>query len=61
MQQSYFLKKLEQEAQLQAKIQASAVVPKQLEPLASVVGRHTWKALLLVSGCVALLAEITKT
>lgn len=60
MQQQRFLEKLAEEARLQARIQAHQVVPKQLEPLASLIGRHAWKTLLLLSGCLALLAQLGK-
>lgn len=60
MQQPRFLNKLAEEAQLQAQLQASAVVPKRLEFLASVIGAHTWKVLLILSGLLAGLVEVSK-
>ncbi|HCR80954.1 MAG TPA: hypothetical protein DIV47_00510 [Candidatus Pacebacteria bacterium] len=58
MKRNQFLTKLTQEAQLQAKIYSHTVVPKQLEPVASFIGNHTWKALLIISGLMALLQEV---
>ena len=60
MQRTQFLEKLAQEAKLQAQIQASTVVPKRFESLASFVGNHTWKVLLILSGLLALAGEINK-
>jgi hypothetical protein len=57
MQQAEFLDKLVQEARLQAQIQASAVLPKRIETLASLVGEHAWKVLLVMSGLLAVAME----
>lgn len=60
MQRAKFLDKLAQEAKLQAQIQAHTVVPKRFELLASFVGNHTWKVLLILSGLLAIAGEITR-
>ena len=58
MKRTQFIDKLSQEAQLQAKIQSHTVVPKRLELVASFIGNHTWKVLLILSGLMALLREV---
>ncbi|MFH2118385.1 MAG: hypothetical protein ABII10_01465 [Candidatus Paceibacterota bacterium] len=58
MQQAQFLQTLAQEAQLQARISSTKVVPKSLERVAGLVGKHTWKLLLVISGTMSLLTEV---
>jgi hypothetical protein len=55
MKKSLFLKKLEKEAELQAQLHSRSFIPKQLNSLASLIGSHTWKALLILSGLTALI------
>ncbi|OGJ37492.1 MAG: hypothetical protein A2383_00510 [Candidatus Pacebacteria bacterium RIFOXYB1_FULL_39_46] len=58
MQQAQFLQTLAEEARLQAQISSTKVVPKSLERMANLIGNHTWKLLLVVSGIMSLLTEI---
>jgi hypothetical protein len=61
MKQAQFLQKLAAEAQLQAKISSTTVVPKRLEGAATLLGRHTWKVLIVFSGFMSLLVEIWRS
>lgn len=54
MQKNIFLQKLEQEAAVQAQIQTHKVMPKRLTGLANLVGRDTWRVLIVISGLWAL-------
>lgn len=55
-----FLQKLQQEAQLQAKLNASRVIPAQFDGITSIIGRYPWQVLLCLSGITALLIELLK-
>jgi hypothetical protein len=52
-----FLQKLEEEAALQEKIRTQSLLPEKLKPVTDVIGQHTWKVLLVLSGLMSLFAE----
>ncbi|MDA1080005.1 MAG: hypothetical protein O2840_04945 [bacterium] len=54
---SEFLQLLEQEAALQAKLEAKKLLPSQLDEVTAFIGRHTWQVLLIASGVTALFLE----
>ncbi|HEX9817325.1 MAG TPA: hypothetical protein VGA89_00295 [Patescibacteria group bacterium] len=58
MKQAQFLAKLVEEARLQAQISSASIMPKRLAKVALIIGRHTWKVLLVVSGFLSLLTEV---
>lgn len=60
MREPTFLKKLAEEARLQAKIESSPIIPRRLEGVARYVNAHAWRVLVVVSGLLALLTELEK-
>ncbi|MBD3250616.1 MAG: hypothetical protein GF381_03550 [Candidatus Pacebacteria bacterium] len=50
-----FFSSLEKQAQLQAKLKANQVLPKNSEGLVALVGRYPWQFLLITSGLTAIL------
>lgn len=57
METSDFLAKLQDEAALQARLNSQRLLPKQLDPLTSLIGNYTWQVLLVVSLISAVLVE----
>jgi hypothetical protein len=55
-----FLTKLKQEAQLQAKLEATRFIPVELDFLTSFVGKHPWQVLVVSSGIISLALELMK-
>lgn len=55
-----FITKLQQEAQLQAKLEKTRFLPQELDALTAFVGRHPWQVILVVSGATSLLLEFLK-
>jgi hypothetical protein len=53
-----FLQKLEQEAQLQASVYRTQILPKQLGGLARLVAQYPWQCLLLLAGATATVLEL---
>ncbi|MDQ3008386.1 MAG: hypothetical protein M3Q81_02205 [bacterium] len=58
MQNSDFVAKLQQEAQLQARLNQEHLIPSQLDWLTSFIGRYSWQVILLSSGVTALLLKL---
>jgi hypothetical protein len=54
-----FLEKLEQEATLQSRLQQQRLLPQQIDWLTSIIGRYPWQTILVLSGFVAFLLEVT--
>ncbi|PIY80953.1 MAG: hypothetical protein COY80_00075 [Candidatus Pacebacteria bacterium CG_4_10_14_0_8_um_filter_42_14] len=58
MKTNNFLKKLEEEAALQAKLSTTRIFPRELDALTSFIGRNSWQFVLVLSGLTALLIEL---
>lgn len=58
--QEEFLKKLESEAALQAKLERSQLLPRKLDRITSFIGRYPWQVLLVVSGLCSAGIEVLK-
>lgn len=58
MQSQQFLKKLQKEALLQAKLEEKKVLPQQLDWLGNLVINYSWKFLLLISFLTAFLWQV---
>lgn len=54
-----FLEKLEQEATLQSKLQHQRLLPQQLDAITSLIGRYPWQTIMILSGLMAVLLEVT--
>ncbi len=55
-----FITKLQQEAKLQARLNEERLLPRQLDPLTSVIGNYAWQVLMALSFISALALEIFK-
>lgn len=55
-----FLRKLEEEALLQAELENHQLLPRKLDWITSFIGRHPWQVILVVSGCTSFLIEVWK-
>ena len=55
-----FIKRLQQEAAMQAKLEKQRLLPSSLDPLTSVIGRYAWQILVVLSGLTSLLLEVMK-
>lgn len=53
-----FLKSLQTEAALQAKLEAQRLLPSSLDAVTSFIGRYPWQVLLVASGILALGIEV---
>ncbi len=54
MKNSRFLSNLEHQASLQAKLNSSRLLPKQLDSITSLIGNYPWQTLLAISGITAI-------
>lgn len=58
--QEEFLKKLESEAALQAKLERRQLLPRKLDRVTSFIGRYPWQVLLVLSGICSAAIEVIK-
>lgn len=55
-----FLKRLELEAERQAKLQHNSVLPEQMEWLARLVAEYSWQSILVLAAVTALSIELAR-
>jgi len=58
--QHEFIKRLKEEAAIQAKLEKQRFLPSGLDPLTSAIGRYSWQILVILSGLTSFLLEIMK-
>ncbi|MEP7167335.1 MAG: hypothetical protein ABI758_05120 [Candidatus Woesebacteria bacterium] len=58
MNETQFLKNLQQKAKVQASVDGSSPLPQWARPLASLVGLHYWQFLLVISCIIAIFISV---
>lgn len=54
-----FVKKLQQEASLQARLHTERLLPARLDPITAFIGRYSWQVILVLSALTALVVRIS--
>ncbi len=56
--QQQFLNELQHQANLQAPLNTVRWLPKQIDPITSLIGKYPWQTLLILSGITTLIVRI---
>jgi hypothetical protein len=55
-----FLDQLQAEAKFQAQLRNQPLLPRQLDPITSIIGNYPWQTIVLISGITALVIEVLR-